>query len=56
MQRAEQKEYCRHSDGYPVSRVASDSFGIRRATVREADVVGWHRARMFQDMMGLRCE
>jgi hypothetical protein len=50
MQRAEQKEYFRHSDGYPVSRVASDSFEIRRATVRDADVVAWHRARMFQDM------
>ena len=50
MQRAEEKEYCRHSDGYPVSRVASDSFEIRRATVRDADVIAWHRARMFQDM------
>jgi hypothetical protein len=50
MQRAEQKEYCRHSDGYPVSRVASNSFEIRRATVRDPDVIAWHRARMFQDM------
>jgi GNAT superfamily N-acetyltransferase len=50
MQRAEEKEHCRHSDGYPVSRVASDSFKIRRATVRDADVIAWHRARMFQDM------
>ena len=50
MQRAEEKEHCRHSDGYPISRSASDSFKIRRATVRDADVIAWHRARMFQDM------
>lgn len=37
-------------DGSPVSRVASDSFKIRRATVQDADVIAWHRARMFQDM------
>jgi len=36
-------------DGSPVSRVASDSFKIRRATVQDADVIAWHRARMFQD-------
>jgi len=50
MQRAEEKEYRRQSDGYPVSRVASDTFEIRRATVGDADVIAWHRARMFQDM------
>jgi len=50
MQRAEEKEYRRHSDGYPVSQVASDTFEIRRATVGDADVIAWHRARMFQDM------
>src|SRR5437867_12241568 len=50
MQRAEEKEHCRHSDDYPVAGVASDSFKIRRATVRDADVIAWHRARMFQDM------
>jgi hypothetical protein len=50
MQKAEEKEHCRHSEGYAVSRVASDSFKIRRATVRDADVIAWHRARMFQDM------
>jgi GNAT superfamily N-acetyltransferase len=50
MQRAEEKEYCRPSGGYPVSRVVSDSLEIRRATVRDADVIAWHRARMFQDM------
>ena len=49
MQRAEEKEHCRHSDGYPVARVASDSFKIRRATLRDADIIAWHRARMFQD-------
>jgi GNAT superfamily N-acetyltransferase len=46
MQRAEEKEYCRHS----VSRIVSDSFKIRRATVSDADVIAWQRARMFQDM------
>ncbi len=46
MQRAEEKEYCRHS----VSGVVSDSFRIRRATVSDADVIAWQRARMFQDM------
>jgi len=50
MQRAEEKEHCRHSDGSQVSRVASDSFKIRRVTVQDADVIAWHRARMFQDM------
>ena len=50
MQRAEEKEYRRHSDGYPVSRVGSDSFEIRRATVRDVDVIAGHRARMFQDI------
>jgi GNAT superfamily N-acetyltransferase len=25
-------------------------FRIRRATVQDADVIAWHRARMFQDM------
>jgi len=46
MQRAEEKEYCRHS----VSGVVSNSFKIRRAAVRDADVIAWQRARMFQDM------
>src|SRR5207247_9993577 len=50
MQRAEEKEHCRHSDRYPVARAASDSFKIRRATLPDADVIAWHRARMFQDM------
>ena len=50
MQRTEENEHFRHSDGYPVLRVASDSFKIRRAIVRDADVIAWHRARMFQDM------
>ncbi len=46
MQRAEEKEYCRHS----VSGVVSNSLKIRRAAVRDADVIAWQRARMFQDM------
>jgi GNAT superfamily N-acetyltransferase len=27
-----------------------DIFRIRRATVQDADIIAWHRARMFQDM------
>jgi GNAT superfamily N-acetyltransferase len=27
-----------------------DTFRIRRATAQDADIVAWHRARMFQDM------
>lgn len=50
MQRTEEKECCSHSDDYPPSRLASGSFKIRRATVRDAEVIAWHRARMFQDM------
>src|ERR1700676_2102583 len=28
----------------------SDTFRIRRATAHDADIIAWHRARMFQDM------
>jgi GNAT superfamily N-acetyltransferase len=28
----------------------SNTFRIRRATSKDADIVAWHRARMFQDM------
>jgi hypothetical protein len=27
-----------------------DMFRIRRATEQDADIIAWHRARMFQDM------
>jgi GNAT superfamily N-acetyltransferase len=27
-----------------------DIFRIRRATVQDADIIAWHRARMFEDM------
>ena len=27
-----------------------DIFRIHRATVQDADIIAWHRARMFQDM------
>ena len=33
-----------------MQRVASETFQIRRATARDADIISWHRARMFQDM------
>jgi GNAT superfamily N-acetyltransferase len=28
----------------------TDTFRVRRATVQDAEVIAWHRARMFQDM------
>jgi GNAT superfamily N-acetyltransferase len=28
----------------------SNTFRIRRATIKDADIIAWHRARMFQDM------
>jgi GNAT superfamily N-acetyltransferase len=28
----------------------SDTFRIRHATAQDADIIAWHRARMFQDM------
>ena len=33
-----------------MQRVASDTFQLRRATAQDADIISWHRARMFQDM------
>jgi hypothetical protein len=50
MKRAKGKQYPRYEDGDPVSRVSSGAFQIRRATGRDADIIAWHRARMFQDM------
>jgi GNAT superfamily N-acetyltransferase len=50
MKRGEGKQFRRREDGYPVQRVASDGFQIRRATAHDADIIAWHRARMFQDM------
>jgi GNAT superfamily N-acetyltransferase len=50
MEKSEGKQYRRHEDGYPVRRVASDTFQIRRATAQDADIISWHRARMVQDM------
>ena len=48
MKRAKGKRYRRHEDDYP--GVASETFRIRRATAQDADIISWHRARMFQDM------
>ena len=50
MKKSEGNQYRRHEDGYPVQRDASDTFEIRRATAQDADIISWHRARMFQDM------
>jgi GNAT superfamily N-acetyltransferase len=50
MKESEAKQYPRHEDAYQAQRTASDTFQIRRATARDADIILWHRARMFQDM------
>ena len=50
MKKSEAERYRKHEDGYPVQQVAADTFHIRRATAQDADIISWHRARMFQDM------
>jgi GNAT superfamily N-acetyltransferase len=50
MKKSEAKQYPRHEDGYAVQQVASGTFQIRRATAQDAQIISWHRARMFQDM------
>jgi GNAT superfamily N-acetyltransferase len=50
MKESEARHHRRHEDGYQVQRGVSDTFQIRRATAQDADIVSWHRARMFQDM------
>ena len=50
MKESEAKQDRRHEDACPVQRPAPDTFQIRRATARDADIIAWHRARMFQDM------
>jgi GNAT superfamily N-acetyltransferase len=50
MKESEARHHRRHEDGYRVARGVSDTFQIRRATAQDADIVSWHRARMFQDM------
>jgi GNAT superfamily N-acetyltransferase len=50
MKRVEEKQHCRGEGGNPVQWVASDTFRVRRATAQDADIIAWHRARMFQDM------
>jgi hypothetical protein len=50
MKESEAKQDRRHEDAYPAQPTASDTFQIRRATARDADIIAWHRARMFQDM------
>ena len=50
MKKFEGKPYHRRDGDYPLQRVTTDIFHIRRATTYDADVISWHRARMFQDM------
>jgi GNAT superfamily N-acetyltransferase len=50
MKKSQARQFRGDKDGRPVQRVASDPFQIRRATAQDADIISWHRARMFQDM------
>ena len=50
MKKSDAKQYPKHQAGSLSTRVASDTFHIRRATAEDADIISWHRARMFQDM------
>jgi GNAT superfamily N-acetyltransferase len=50
MKGAEGKQHRRRANGSPVQRGVSETFEIRRAMARDADIIAWHRARMFQDM------
>jgi GNAT superfamily N-acetyltransferase len=37
-------------DVFPKRQVVADSFRVRRTTPWDADIIAWHRARMFEDM------
>jgi GNAT superfamily N-acetyltransferase len=50
MKESEARQHRRHEDGYPVQQIASVTFQIRRAIAQDADIISWHRARMFQEM------
>jgi GNAT superfamily N-acetyltransferase len=50
MKGADGKQHRRPAGGYSVQRGVSENFEVRRATARDADIIAWHRARMFQDM------
>src|ERR1044071_9828996 len=50
MKESEAEQDRRREDVYPEQRTASHTFQIRRAAAGDADIIAWHRARMFQDM------
>ncbi|HZS17195.1 MAG TPA: GNAT family N-acetyltransferase [Candidatus Udaeobacter sp.] len=50
MKKSETEQYYVSGAGLPIQRLASAEFQIRRATTQDADMIAWHRARMFQDM------
>src|SRR5262249_45310026 len=50
MKRAGGKNRRRGQDVSSIRHIAADGFQVRRATPRDADIIAWHRARMFQDM------
>ena len=41
---------CHNRQWHRISPLVSQEFRIRQATADDAAVIGWHRARMFQDM------
>ena len=50
MEEAEATQNLKPEDAFPAQKAESDTFQIRRATARDADIISWHRARMFEDM------
>jgi GNAT superfamily N-acetyltransferase len=50
MKRPGGKNGCRGAGVFPKREVVADSFRVRRATPQDADIIAWHRARMFEDM------
>ena len=50
MKRAGGKNRRSGQDVSSIRHIAADGFQVRRATPRDADIIAWHRARMFQDM------
>ncbi len=50
MNKSEPKQHLKPAAGFAVPKGMSEMFQIRRATAQDADIISWHRARMFQDM------
>jgi len=50
MKESETKQHLKPEDAFPAQKAESAAFQIRRATAHDAEIISWHRARMFQDM------